>query len=380
MTPSTLTPPPDVKKKAPTPAPETRLPVSPRHEFQFKNFGVLDAGSQSKTSTATAVVLNLLILLALIAISIATKRTIERQRVIANLVAPPPVIKPIPKPLVKLPPPPVIKAVPPPPVPAPVQVQPPPPMPEPPKPVPQVRQPEAAKPTPPAPPRQVQAAAAPKPVAVNLGRSASVANNAPHPTAVALGQANNPIAPSNRPATAEVNLGQRGLAGMPSSNNGGGPRASAVNLGSGQPNGGVNGNGARAVAGIRLGTGNGPVNSTSRGPTTVNLAQNTTPAPLRPVATDPHVARSAPKVLYKPKPQYTEEARALGLQGNVSVRIQVSPTGQVTVLGVTSGLGHGLDQAAERAILATRFQPAVNASGQPVEWTGVVVVAFQLMS
>ena len=41
-------------------------------------------------------------------------------------------------------------------------------------------------------------------------------------------------------------------------------------------------------------------------------------------------------------------------------------------------LGHGLDQSAERAIQGTRFAPALDASGHPVDWEGVVRVNFQL--
>ena len=73
----------------------------------------------------------------------------------------------------------------------------------------------------PAPPKLVTAPPAPK--VVNLGQAMPatvVATN--HPSAVALGQQNNPIAPSNRPATSAINLGQRGMAGMPASNTGSG--------------------------------------------------------------------------------------------------------------------------------------------------------------
>ncbi len=48
------------------------------------------------------------------------------------------------------------------------------------------------------------------------------------------------------------------------------------------------------------------------------------------------------------------------------------------VEGVTSGLGHGLDEAAVQAVRGTRFKPATDASGAPIEWEGVVNVAFQL--
>jgi periplasmic protein TonB len=39
----------------------------------------------------------------------------------------------------------------------------------------------------------------------------------------------------------------------------------------------------------------------------------------------------------------------------------------VTVAGVLSGLGHGLDESAVRAAQGTRFDPALDASGRPVD-------------
>jgi len=47
-------------------------------------------------------------------------------------------------------------------------------------------------------------------------------------------------------------------------------------------------------------------------------------------------------------------------------------------LGVISDLGHGLGASAIRAVEATRFKPATDDSGNPVDWEGVVNVAFQL--
>jgi hypothetical protein len=50
----------------------------------------------------------------------------------------------------------------------------------------------------------------------------------------------------------------------------------------------------------------------------------------------------------------------------------------VEVLGVISGLGHGLDESAKRAILATKFEPATDGYGHAVAWDGIVNVTFQL--
>jgi TonB family protein len=82
--------------------------------------------------------------------------------------------------------------------------------------------------------------------------------------------------------------------------------------------------------------------------------------------------------LYKPRPQYTAEALKLHIEGTVSVRLRVSSSGAVQVLGVTRDLGYGLGQSAVRAVEGTRFSPATDASGRPIDWEGVVNVAFQL--
>ena len=140
------------------------------------------------------------------------------------------------------------------------------------------------------------------------------------------------------------------------------------------------GTGTHAVQGVKLGVtgGTGPLNSTGKVAGPVNLGQNQPPPMPKPQAPTTTVARTGPKVLFKPKPQYTEEAVKLHLEGTVSVRLRVTSSGGVQVLGVTNGLGHGLDQSALAAVQATRFQPATDASGTPIDWEGVVNVAFQL--
>jgi hypothetical protein len=48
------------------------------------------------------------------------------------------------------------------------------------------------------------------------------------------------------------------------------------------------------------------------------------------------------------------------------------------VLGVVSGLGHGLDESARRAVMATRFEPATDGFGHPVASVVIVNVTFQI--
>lgn len=345
--------------------------------MQFTHFGVLQEEKQSKGSLITSITLNVIIAVIACILSAAAKKVIEENHKLTELTLslPPKEIEPI-KPKFKLPPPPVVK-------PQPAKIKPPEVKePEPPKVEVKIPRPTPVTPTPPAPPKLVKAPAAPKPVSLAHPQAASVVNNTPHPTPVALGQTNNPIAPSNRPATATVDLGQRGAPGMPATNTGTGPRATAVHLGSGSPGSqSLAGNGARPVQGVKLGVpgGTGPLNSTGRsvGTGPVSLGQNVAPAVQKPSLPTTSAAHP-PKVLYKPKPEYTTEAVQLHIEGTVSVRLRVSSSGAVQVLGVTSDLGHGLGQSAIRAVQATRFQPATDASGRPVDWEGIVNVAFQL--
>ncbi|PYS42311.1 MAG: hypothetical protein DMG14_04395 [Acidobacteria bacterium] len=83
------------------------------------------------------------------------------------------------------------------------------------------------------------------------------------------------------------------------------------------------------------------------------------------------------EILFKPRPDYTEEARKLKLEGEVLVRVLFTAAGEVRVLDVARGLGHGLDETAVRAAQQIKFKPAQR-SGQPVDSTATVHIIFQL--
>lgn len=180
------------------------------------------------------------------------------------------------------------------------------------------------------------------------------------------------------PAVQRVSMGVAGMPGMPGSNTGSGPRAVNVSMGSGSPSGSnLNATSPRPVAGIANGTvgSNGPLTGKVQ-----KLAMNN-PTPVPTMAqpqVQAHVAKSTPTVVYKPEPVYTEEAKSMHVEGNVSVRIRVNAEGSVQVLEIVHGLGHGLDEAARNAAQGTRFKPALDASGSPVPWEGVVTVKFQM--
>ncbi len=83
------------------------------------------------------------------------------------------------------------------------------------------------------------------------------------------------------------------------------------------------------------------------------------------------------EILFKPKPQYTDEARNLKLEGEVLLRVLFTAAGESRVLEVVRGLGHGLDESAVRAAQQIRFKPALR-DGQPADSTATVHILFEL--
>lgn len=83
------------------------------------------------------------------------------------------------------------------------------------------------------------------------------------------------------------------------------------------------------------------------------------------------------EVLSKPPVRYTNEARALHVQGDVVLSVTFLATGRVVVHSVIQGLGHGLDEEAKRVAEQIRFRPATN-NGQPVDVTTKITITFQL--
>ena len=348
-------------------------------DVQFAHFGVLNSGSQSKPSLFVSVVLNVAILFVFIIVSAAAKKSIDNRHLLTELTEPvvPRKVEPI-KP----------KFVPPPPPPPPVlpnvpkiEVQLPrivvvktPDVPKPPE----VKM-DAPKPVinAPAPTRAVAMAA---PQVVNLAarpQAASVPNNDAHPSAVRLGNPTSPLNNLHGPAVSSVNLGA-GFAGMNSANTGNGPRSTKVVLGNGSPGGtSIHGNSVVAVAGIPHGVPAG-TGTNHQAVSQVNLAQATPPPAPKAAPVASLVQPKLAKLTAKPKPEYTAEARQLHIEGVVTLRVEVSATGEVEVLGVVNGLGHGLDESAKRAVMATRFEPATDGFGHPVASIVIVNVTFQI--
>lgn len=99
----------------------------------------------------------------------------------------------------------------------------------------------------------------------------------------------------------------------------------------------------------------------------------------RPRAAKPRTAAAdtAVEILSKPRPDYTEEARKLRVEGEVVVEVVFFATGRLDVLRVLRGLGHGLDEAAMEAVRKIQFTPATR-DGVPVDQTAALRVVFRL--
>jgi TonB family protein len=83
------------------------------------------------------------------------------------------------------------------------------------------------------------------------------------------------------------------------------------------------------------------------------------------------------EITFKPRPDYTEEARRLRLEGEVVLRVLFAASGEVRILELVRGLGHGLDETAVNAAQRIKFKPALR-RGQAVDSTANVYIAFQL--
>jgi TonB family protein len=85
------------------------------------------------------------------------------------------------------------------------------------------------------------------------------------------------------------------------------------------------------------------------------------------------------EIISKPRPVYTEEGRKLKIEGEVLLEVVFSANGQIRIMKLVRGLGHGLDESAVRAAEKIQFKPAVK-DGQPTDSQAVLHIAFQLAS
>jgi len=86
---------------------------------------------------------------------------------------------------------------------------------------------------------------------------------------------------------------------------------------------------------------------------------------------------SAPRPIFSPDPEYSEEARKAKYQGTVVLGLVVGPDGRPRDMKVLRSLGLGLDEKALEAVKNWRFDPAVK-DGKPVSVYISVEVDFRL--
>jgi TonB family protein len=79
----------------------------------------------------------------------------------------------------------------------------------------------------------------------------------------------------------------------------------------------------------------------------------------------------------KPNPLYTDEARRMRIEGEILVNVVFTAAGEVHIVGVLKGLGHGLDEAAVRAAQRIKFTPAER-GGQRVDYPATLRIVFAL--
>ena len=86
---------------------------------------------------------------------------------------------------------------------------------------------------------------------------------------------------------------------------------------------------------------------------------------------------TAPRALYQPDPEYSEEARRAKFQGTVVLDVTIGQDGRPRDLRIARSLGMGLDEKAVDAVRLWKFVPATK-DGHPVAVRVAIEVAFRL--
>jgi TonB family protein len=86
---------------------------------------------------------------------------------------------------------------------------------------------------------------------------------------------------------------------------------------------------------------------------------------------------SAPAVLYKIDPVYTEDARSQKLDGTVLLSVVIYPDGMAHDINIVKGVGAGLDEQAAIAVGKWLFRPGM-LNGEPVAVRASIEVNFKM--
>lgn len=83
------------------------------------------------------------------------------------------------------------------------------------------------------------------------------------------------------------------------------------------------------------------------------------------------------KVLYKPRPIYTQEARIKNIEGNVRVRVVFLANGEIGTITEVAGLPFGLTEKAIQAARKMKFEPQLE-NNRPVSVSKIVAFNFTI--
>jgi TonB family protein len=86
---------------------------------------------------------------------------------------------------------------------------------------------------------------------------------------------------------------------------------------------------------------------------------------------------SAPRAIYSPEPEFSDEARRVKFQGTVTLSAVIGADGRARNIRVARSLGMGLDEKASEAVRTWRFQPGTK-DGRPVPVQIEIEVDFHL--
>jgi TonB family protein len=87
---------------------------------------------------------------------------------------------------------------------------------------------------------------------------------------------------------------------------------------------------------------------------------------------------SAPQVVFKVDPEYSEQARKAKYQGTVVLNLVVQKDGSVRDIKILQPLGLGLDEKAIEAVKQWRFKPGQR-NGESVDVAAIIEVTFRLL-
>ena len=86
---------------------------------------------------------------------------------------------------------------------------------------------------------------------------------------------------------------------------------------------------------------------------------------------------TAPRILYKTEPEFSEEARKAKYQGVVGLNVVIGPDGRIHNAQVVHSLGMGLDEKAIEGVKLWKFDPAKK-DGRPVAVAVYIEVDYHL--